>query len=82
MYNRVNMVTVYTTKTCHYCGKVKEYLTARGINYQELNASEPANKQKVLELTGKLAVPVVVDGKWMASGFDEAEFDKHFALDK
>jgi hypothetical protein len=44
--------------------------------------SAPANKQKVLELTGKLAVPVVVDGKWMASGFDEAEFDKHFALDK
>lgn len=77
-----NMVEIYTTPTCHYCGIAKEFFKKHNIEFTEKNAAEPANKQKVLELTGKLSVPVVVDGNKVIQGFDEQHFKDHFGVEE
>src|SRR5205809_792217 len=36
-------VTIYTADDCHWCGKAKQYLAARGVPYVEKNAqADPA----------------------------------------
>ena len=35
----VKNITIFTTKTCAYCPMVKKYLTAKGLQYDEVNLS-------------------------------------------
>ncbi len=54
-------ITIYTTNTCASCAMVKKYLTSKGHTYQEVNLDEnPQERQKVIELSGQMAVPVTV----------------------
>lgn len=54
-------VTIYTTNTCAYCVMVKKYLTTKGQQYDEINLDEqPELRQKAIELTGQMTVPVTV----------------------
>ncbi len=54
-------VTIYTTNTCAYCVMVKKWLTSKGQTYQEVNLDEkPELRQKVIDLSGQMAVPVTV----------------------
>jgi glutaredoxin 3 len=57
----VKDVTIFTTNTCGYCGMVKKYLGAKGVNYQEVNLDEnPERQAEALQLSGALTVPVTV----------------------
>ncbi len=54
-------ITIYTTNTCASCAMVKKYLTSKGHEYQEVNLDEnPQERQKAIELSGQMAVPVTV----------------------
>lgn len=55
-------VTIYTTNTCAYCEMVKKFLTGKGVGYSVVNMDEePAEvRQKVIEMSGAMTVPVVV----------------------
>lgn len=54
-------ITIFTTNTCAYCGMVKKWLTAKGMNYEEVNLDTYPERQKdALELSGALTVPVTV----------------------
>ncbi len=54
-------ITIYTTNTCAYCGMVKKFLTAKGMNYREVNLDEnPDRQQEALAISGALTVPVTV----------------------
>lgn len=74
-------VTIYSTPICTYCKKAKEFLDDNGVSYAEINAAlEPGAKEKILEMTGRLVVPVFnIDGKWI-SGFDELVLAKELQL--
>ncbi len=65
-------VLVYSTPTCPYCQKVKEYLKENNINFENFNVSE--NKEKLEEMqdkSGQMGVPVVdIDGE-IIKGFDK-----------
>jgi len=69
-------VKVYSTPTCPYCKMAKEYLSSKGISYQDLDVS--SNKEALEEMTkvsGQMGVPVVViDGEPIV-GFDKARID-------
>jgi glutaredoxin len=57
----VKNITIFTTNTCAYCGMVKKYLGAKGMNYEEINLDEhPQRQAEALELSGALTVPVTV----------------------
>ena len=69
-------ITIFTTNTCGYCGMVKKWLGAKGLNYEEVNLDEnPARQQEAFELSGQLTVPITVvtkadDSKEVVVGYN------------
>jgi len=58
-------VTVYTTDPCSFCARVKGLLTARGVEFAEINLSkDPVGRIELVQRTGMMSFPqVVVDGE-------------------
>ena len=57
----VKNITIFTTNTCAYCGMVKKWLGAKGINYEEVNLDQhPERQAEALQISGALTVPVTV----------------------
>ncbi len=53
-------VTIYSTPTCTYCQKAKEFLSTNNVSYEEIDVS--ANQQakaEMIELSGQMGVPVI-----------------------
>ena len=69
-------VKVYSTPTCPYCVRVKEYLKQKNIDFQTIDvASNQSAVEEMVKLTGQMGVPVVVvDGKPVV-GFDKSKID-------
>jgi len=69
-------VTIYTTSTCSWCQAVKDYLSAREIDFEEVDVSEDVDRaQELVERSGQYGVPVVdIDGE-MVVGFDRPRID-------
>ena len=75
------MVKVYSFESCPWCTKVKNYLKARGVEYEvrdiELDESAAAECQKI---SGDLTVPVTtIDGVNYVLGFDKRKIDELLA---
>jgi len=69
-------VAVYSTPTCPWCKKTKEYLTQKGITYQDYNVAEDKEKAKeMIEKSGQMGVPVTCIGSEFVIGFDQAKLD-------
>ena len=70
-------VKVYSTSTCPWCHKAKEFLKAKGVKFEDINVGanqEAANE--MVEKSGQMGVPVIdVDGKIIV-GFDKEELEK------
>jgi glutaredoxin-like YruB-family protein len=73
-------VTVYSTPTCPYCVRAKEYLTRKGVAYKDVNvAVDRTGAQEMVQKSGQMGVPViVVDGK-VVVGFDQRELESLLA---
>jgi glutaredoxin 3 len=70
-------VTVYTTTTCPWCTRAKEYLRQKGVPFQEKNIEhDPAGAQEVMQRTGQMGVPVIIAGDDVIVGFDRARLDR------
>lgn len=64
------MITVYTTQTCANCKMVKKYLSAKNVEYREVDVSEDGEtRANLLNITGFSAVPVVMRGDDYVVGF-------------
>lgn len=65
-------VKVYSTPTCPWCTRVKEFLTQNNIEFENVDVStDRASAQEMVQKSGQMGVPVVdVDGE-MVVGFDE-----------
>lgn len=70
------MVKVYSTSTCPWCDKVKEYLNSKGISYVNYNVQEDLEKAKeMIEKSGQRGVPVLdIEGN-IIIGFDKSRID-------
>lgn len=72
-------ITIFTTNTCAYCGMVKKWLSAKGMNYEEVNLDQnPERQAEALQLSGALTVPVTVvtkqdDSREVVVGFNLAK---------
>ena len=69
-------VKVYSTPTCPYCTKAKEYLSSKGISYQDIDvSSNKAAADEMAKLSGQMSVPVItIDGN-VINGFDKGKID-------
>jgi glutaredoxin 3 len=65
-------VTVYTTDPCSFCIRVKQLLTARQIEFDEINlARDPDGRAELLQRTGMMSFPQVLIGGELVGGFQE-----------
>jgi len=64
-------VKIYTTPTCPWCKKSKEFLKSKKIPYTEFNVVDDQNAQKeMIKKSGQMGVPVLdIDGKIIV-GYD------------
>lgn len=70
-------VTVYSTPTCHFCHLAKDYLDEKGVAYTEHNVAVDAEqRQKMVEMTGQLGVPVIQVGEDVMVGFDQGKLSE------
>ncbi len=64
-------VTVYTTSTCPWCTRLKDFLRAEGISFHEVDVGkDPAAAKRMVELTGQRSVPVTTIGEQIIIGYD------------
>jgi len=64
-------VKIYTTPTCPWCKKTKEFLKSKKISYTELNAAEDEKaRNAMIEKSGQMGVPVVEIGNQIIVGFN------------
>lgn len=70
------MVTIYTTSTCPFCHKAKEYLTEKNVAFTEINLTErPEEIEALVQKTGATGVPVVLINDETIIGFDKGKID-------
>ena len=64
-------VTVYSTPTCPWCKKTKEFLKANNIEFESKDvSSDDAASKTMIEKSGQMSVPVTdIDGTIIV-GFD------------
>lgn len=70
-------VKIYTTPTCPWCKKTKEWLQEKKVKYADYNvvADEKARKE-MLKKSGQLGVPVLdIDGQIIV-GYDPEAIEK------
>lgn len=73
-------VVIYSTPTCPICKRAKEYLSKKGVSYQDIDVA--ANREAAREMihkSGQMGVPVIfVDTKMMV-GFNQTKLDELLA---
>ena len=75
------MVKVYSFETCPWCTKVKNYLKARGVEYEvrDIELDDTA-REECEKISGDLTVPVTtIDGVNYVLGFDKKKIDELLA---
>ena len=70
-------ITVYSTPSCPYCIRLKDYLKQRGAEFTGIDVSaDQAALDKMVSISGQMGVPVIdVDGK-IVVGFDKEKIEK------
>jgi glutaredoxin-like YruB-family protein len=70
-------VRVYTTPSCPWCKKAKEYLKSKGVDYTEVDVhSDSEAAKEMMKLSKQMGVPVIVAGEKVIVGFSEEEIDE------
>ncbi len=65
-------VKVYSTPTCPWCKKAKQFLDSNHIQYQDLNVADNKEaRDEMIELTHQMAVPIIAVGEEFVIGFNE-----------
>ncbi|NLN49416.1 MAG: NrdH-redoxin [Clostridiales bacterium] len=69
-------ITVYSTDTCPWCKKAKDYLSGKGVEFREVNVGVDRNgAMEMVKKSGQQGVPVLdIDGH-IIIGFDQARID-------
>lgn len=70
------MIKVYSTQSCPWCVRVKEYLDSKNISYQNIDVSTDWNAAKeMIEKSGQRGVPVLDIDNTIVIGFDKDKID-------
>lgn len=74
-------VKVYSTPTCPYCKMAKEYLSSKGISYQDINvADDQKAADEMVKLSGQMGVPVISVNDKTVVGFDKEKINSLLGL--
>lgn len=70
-------VVVYSGANCPACGAAKSHLRRRGVRFRNIDiSSDPHAAERLVQRTGRMAVPqIFIDGHLIV-GFDQAKIDR------
>ena len=70
-------VVIYSTPTCPYCKRAKEYLSRKGISYTDIDVAQDKEKAKeMIQKSGQMGVPVITIDNEVVVGFNQVLLDK------
>lgn len=70
------MIKVYTTDSCPWCVKAKNYLKSKNIAFEELNVAEDMDaRQEMVQKSRQIGVPVLDINGTVVIGFDKPAID-------
>lgn len=73
-------VIVYSTPTCPWCHKAKEYLTEKGIAFEDVNvAADQQRAEEMVKKSGQMGVPVIDINGEIIIGFDHGAIEAALA---
>lgn len=74
-------VKVYSTATCPFCNKVKQFLQDNSVEYEDIDVGLNQDKvQEMVEKSGQMGVPVVdIEGEIIV-GFDKDKISQALGL--
>jgi glutaredoxin 3 len=65
-------ITMFTTEPCGFCRQAKALLSARGLEYEEVNlAKDPSGRADLVKRTGQMTFPQILVGERSIGGFRE-----------
>ena len=69
-------VVVYSTPTCPYCKRAKDYLSQKGIKFVNHNVAEDRDAAKeMIKKSGQMGVPVIIIDGEVVVGFNKSLLD-------
>ena len=70
-------VVVYSTPTCPYCKRAKDYFSRKGIPFVDHNVAQDRDAAKeMIQKSGQMGVPVIVIDGEVVVGFNQALLDR------
>ncbi len=70
-------IVIYSTPTCPYCKRAKDYLSQKGIHYTDINVAADKDKAKeMIQKSGQMGVPVIVVDGEVIVGFNQGKLDE------
>ena len=70
-------VTVYSTPTCPWCHKAKDFLKENDVPFQDINvAANQKAAEEMIEKSGQMGVPVIQIDDLFIVGFDKNAIKK------
>lgn len=69
-------VKVYSTPTCPYCKKTKEWMKEKKVKFTDIDITEEdKDREEMIDKSGQLGVPVIdIDGEIIV-GFQPKKFE-------
>ena len=69
-------VIIFTSSSCPWCNRVKQYLKDNNFRYRDVNVERDPEGARELRRRNILGVPVVLINNHPVVGFDKAKIDK------
>ncbi|MBR9699097.1 glutaredoxin family protein [Candidatus Woesearchaeota archaeon] len=70
-------IKVYSTPTCPWCTKAKEFLKSKNIEFDDLDVSTDTDaRNEMLEKSGQMGVPVLDIKGTIIVGFNQEALEK------
>lgn len=74
-------VKIYSTPTCYYCQKAKEFFAKNGIEYEEINVVvDMKAREEAVRKSHQTGVPVIEIGHEVIVGFNRAAIEEALGI--
>ncbi len=70
-------IKVYSTPSCPWCVRAKEYLKGKNIPFEDIDVAADVTKAKeMVQVSGQMGVPVITVDNQVIIGFDQNKLNQ------
>jgi len=74
-------VKIFSTPTCPWCKRAKQFLESHSINYIDLNVAEDKTaREEMINTTHQITVPTILIGNDFVTGYNEKALKEKLGL--